>query len=243
MWKAPAATSSPTRAGCRCPLIAVVLSRGFVTGTLMFTDTIDRTFDRLFATTASGRRGAAPTGHGRSAARRAGADRPGVHGRQRQARAGVRPSTATSPPSAVRRRRGQGQANSNSSGAPDPGPNWYADRSRRSNLTSGHAAGRAPARSSSTPTPRTRSTSRSARARVVIGRAGDLPGDHQRDRDLPDHQPRRGDRSTSTPPPRRPSCSARPDVFTGVGPGRHARHRRRPAQGRDVRQASAAATT
>lgn len=34
-------------------LIAVVLSVAFVTGTLMFTDTITRTFDRLFASTAS----------------------------------------------------------------------------------------------------------------------------------------------------------------------------------------------
>ena len=34
-------------------LIAVLLSVAFVTGTLMFTSTITKTFDRLFATTAS----------------------------------------------------------------------------------------------------------------------------------------------------------------------------------------------
>src|SRR5258708_4191324 len=34
-------------------LIAVVLSVGFVSGTLVFTDTIGKTFDRMFATTAS----------------------------------------------------------------------------------------------------------------------------------------------------------------------------------------------
>ena len=195
--------------------MAVLLSVAFVCGTLVFTDTMNTTFDKLFAATASdvtvSPKGAADSGDDDRRQRQAAESLPASAARARSAKAdGVKSAEgAVVSMSRDRRRRRQRQ---------------HGLHQRRPDHRRQLEQQRRPRRWRSPP-----ATPRAAPTEVMVDadtadkhglKLGDELRDHRRHRRLhredlrhrrlQGHQPRRRRSSTSTPPPPSANCSARP---------------------------------
>ncbi len=144
--------------------VAVLLSVGFVCGTLVFTDTMNTTFDKLFAATSSdvtvSAKGASDTGETTSGNGKPPVMPASVLGEVRGAQ-GVKSAEGTVFSSAVTVVDADKDNLSPSSGAPTIVGSWNSNEARTMKVTTGTAP-KAPTRSWSTPTPPTSTTSSSA---------------------------------------------------------------------------------
>lgn len=190
--------------------IAVLLSVGFVCGTLVFTDTMTATFDKLFAATAADvtvSSGDAPAGNEQQTTSKAATVPASLVARLRAAD-GVKAAVGDASNMALTVVTSGNDNLSPSSGAPTIGTNWDSTELRTVELTSGHAP--------RGPTELMVDKDTADKHHLKLGdelRVLATPvSSGRRSPVSPPSRPPTPARpsSTSTPRPPRPSCSARP---------------------------------